>query len=130
MKHLKSILVFLFLIPLFALAGDISEQVPNEQLMAAVMTLVTQLLTVKGMATVAIAAGVTQLLMLFFKTKLAEFAGKWRLLLVAALTVLSLFLGAIAGGMNWQAALASSPVVLGLQVLVNQIWKQFVVKEA
>lgn len=82
-----------------------------------------------GASAMAIAALVVQLLMLLFRTPLASFAGKWRLLIVYAMSVAAGILCLMVAGVDWKAALLHSQTLASLQVLIHQIWKQFVEKK-
>lgn len=128
MKLFLSLLLFVFvLVPRLVLADDINEVVPSEQVLLQLLAFIT---TLKGLSALAIAAGVIQLLMKLMKTPLAAVAGKWRLTMVALLSVVSLVVAAMATGLPLEAAVGSAPVLAGVQVFINQIWKQFFQKEA
>lgn len=111
------------LVGLFAFAED---AVPTESWLLQILTFVS---TVKGLSTVALAAGITQLVMVFFKTPLAGFAGKYKLLLVSALTPVSLLLAAMATGVSLKGAIGQAPVIAALQVFLHQAIKQFTESE-
>lgn len=121
MKRLA--ILSLSLIGLYAFADEV---VATESWLLQILTFVS---TMKGLSTVALAAGITQLVMVFFKTPLAGFAGKYKLLLVSALTPIALLLAAMATGVSLKGALGQAPVITAIQVLVHQILKQFTESE-
>ena len=85
--------------------------------------------TLKGAGAMAIAAAVVQTIMRFFKTPLASFAGKWRLFIVACLSLVATVLSGMAAGASFWACLVSGATLTAFQVLMNQIYKQFVEKK-
>ena len=111
----------LVMVSLKAFADDIEVPTPTESWLLQVLTWLS---TVKGMSSMAIAAGVTQLLMVGFKTPLASFTGRWRFVIVSLLSVVGLVLGGLATGSTLTMALGATPVLNAFQVFVNQAWKQ------
>lgn len=116
-------LLVLMVVPLMLLGvDDITDPVSLEVLLKEILLFVT---TVNGMAAMVIAAAVSQLLMLFFRSPLAMFVGNIKLIMVAIFSLGGLIMGALITGSNIVEAIGQEPVLVSMQVLVHQIWKQF-----
>lgn len=131
MKFFKSLALgfatFLFLFSFKALADEGVIVPPSTDDIAA---LLASLGGLKGASALAIAALVVQGLMLLIRTKLGEMAGKYRLLIVYALSVGASILALRIAGVDLGAALVHGNTLAALQVLANQVFKQFFVKES
>jgi len=90
-----------------------------------ISAVVTAMGGMSGLGALGIVALCIQLLMLFFRTPLASFAGKWKLVIVLSLSLVGGFLAQMFNGLPWYGALLSAGSLTAVQVLVNQIWKQF-----
>jgi len=84
---------------------------------------------IKGASGLVIAVIVTQLMMKAFQTPIANMAGKYRLLIVVVLSLITGVLAMVASGVSAPAALLHSSTIAGLQVLIHQIYKQFIEKK-
>lgn len=82
----------------------------------------------KGASAMSLAVLVTQLLLAFFKTPMGEFAGKYKLLAVLLLSLVTGVLGLMMSGLDWKAALIHSSTLAAFQVLIHQIYIQFIKK--
>lgn len=112
----------LFLLSLKALAADGVIVPPTGDEFAA---LLASLGGLKGASFLVVAAAVVQGLMLALRTSLGEVAGKFRLLLVYLFSVVAGVLALRAAGVDLGAALVHTQTLAALQVLVNQVFKQF-----
>jgi len=90
-----------------------------------ITAMVTAMGGMSGLGALGIVALCVQLLMLFFRTPLASFAGKWKLVIVLSLSLVGGFLAQMFNGLPWYGALLSAGSLTAIQVLANQIWKQF-----
>jgi len=90
-----------------------------------ISAVVTAMGGMSGLGALGIVALCIQLLMLFFRTPLASFAGKWKLVIDLSLSLVGGFLAQMFNGLPWYGALLSAGSLTAVQVLVNQIWKQF-----
>lgn len=97
-------------------------QPPSGQEITQFLALLSGVGGLKGAALIAL---VIQGLMLFFRSGLANFAGKWRLAVVLGLSFVGSFVGVIATGKPWTAAILDGAVIAAFQVFANQMWKQF-----
>lgn len=102
-------------------ADSIEDPLATEAWLLQVLNFVT---TMKGLTSLALAAGVAQLVVGLGRTPLANVAGKWRLVLVSLVSVVGLVLGAMATGLDVKAALGLGPVLAAVQVFIHQLWKQ------
>jgi hypothetical protein len=100
---------------------------PTESWLYAIFSFLS---SAKGLTAMGVAVGLTQLVMMYLRTPLANFSGRWRLSLVALFTVFHVVLTGLAAGLPLQGALAQAPVLTAVQVLLNQVWKQFFEKES
>lgn len=82
----------------------------------------------KGAGTLAVVAFVVQAAMLALKSSLGGALGKYRLLAVVALTLIGGVVGLMAGGLHLGAALVHSSSLAAGQVLLHQIFVQFIKK--
>ena len=124
MKLIKSFLpVVVFLASVVAFADVVT--VPTDEFITAFWQFVGQL---HGASVLVVVAGVVQLLMKFFSTSLANFAGKYRLLVILSLTLVGSVIGLMSQGMTLSAALLNGATLTAFQVLINQIYKQFIQK--
>lgn len=82
----------------------------------------------KTLGTLGIVGLVVQGIMLFLKSSLGTITGKWQLILVLIFTFIGGAIGLKAGGMEWGSVLIHSSTIGAIQVLLHQIYKQFLVK--
>ncbi len=124
-----SFLVLAFFSALFTVAAFASDGavVPpsNEEIVA----LFTAIGGLKGAGALAIAAVVVQALLLAVRHSIGDFLGKYKLLAVYGLTMVAGVLSLHLAGVELGAALVHSNTLAALQVFLNQIWKQFFVKQ-
>lgn len=80
------------------------------------------------LGTLGIVGLVVQAMMLFLKSSLGTITGKWQLILVLIFTFIGGAIGLKAGGMEWGSVLIHSSTIGAIQVLLHQIYKQFLVK--
>lgn len=130
-KAIKSIL-FLSVIPcsflsLLAFGQDVTQPLETEAFLG---LLLQGLGGLKGASTLAIVAFVVQTVMHLFRTPLANFAGKWKLVIVVSLSLVGTVLGLMVQGMGFLPALFNGATLAAVQVLVNQVIKQFSEKPA
>jgi len=90
-----------------------------------ISAVVTAMGGMSGLGALGIVALIVQLIMLFFRTPLASFAGKWKLVIVLSLSLIGGFLAQMFNGIPWYGALLSAGSLTAIQVLANQVWKQF-----
>ena len=83
---------------------------------------------VKGLGTLGVIGVVVQGLLLALRSQIGNLAGRYRLLAVALLTFVAGGIGLKISGLDWASVLMHSSTLLAFQVLLNQIFKQFVVK--
>lgn len=122
MKKFLSIFAFcLFFVGLKAFADDAVIPPTADEFGA----LLASLGGLKGASFVAIAVVVVQGIMLLLRSKLGEMAGKYRLLIVYLLSVVGGVLALRIAGVDLGAALLHTQTLAALQVLVNQVIKQF-----
>lgn len=94
-----------------------------------IQALLVSLGGLKGAGALAIVAVVVQGLMLFFKSKLASFVGKFQLLVVMLLSLVGGVIALKSQGLEWGAVIVHSSTLGAFQVLLHQIFKQFIVKK-
>lgn len=121
---LFALCLFTFLFTLAAYAADVIVPPSADELLA----LVASLGGLKGASALAIAAVVVQALMLALRSSLGEVAGKFRLLAVYLLSVVVGVITLRVAGVDLGAALVHTQTLAALQVLANQVFKQFFVK--
>lgn len=127
MRRYAGPLALLVLFPLFALAGDINEVVPEVTWLAEVLSFIQQYKAFSGLA---LAAMLTQLVMRGFQTSLAGFAGRFRLLVVAVLNLASAVMASMVSGQSVLEALATGVGAAALQVFIHQLYVQFGKKQS
>lgn len=108
-----------------AVAQDVIPPVSETDLRAFLMALGGA----KTLSTLGIVGLVVQAIMLFLKSSLGEITGKWQLSLVLIFTFVGGIIGLKSGGMDWGAVLVHSSTIGAAQVLMHQIYKQFMVKK-
>ena len=80
---------------------------------------------VEGAGTLAVVVVIVQALMVALRGKLGKVAGKHKMTIVLLLTVVSGVVGLMVQGVSYQAAIMHSSVAASLQVLLNQVNKQY-----
>lgn len=100
----------------------VSQEVPNEEVLSALLALVGG---VKGASGLAIVALSVQLLMKFFGSSLANFAGKYKLLIVSVLSLGGAVVASMVQGSSLVNALVNGSVLTAVQVLGSQVYIQF-----
>lgn len=125
MKNFLSIFAFSIFFAGFAFANEIVAPSVDE-----IAALVLSLGGLKGASALAITAVAVQGVMLMLRSKLGEVAGKFRLLAVYLLTVVGVVVSFRIAGLDLGAALVHAQTLAAAQVLINQVVKQFFVKEA
>lgn len=100
----------------------VSQEVPNEEVLSALLALVGG---IKGGSALVIVGLSVQLLMKFFGSALAGFAGKYKLLIVSVLSLGGAVVAAMLQGSSIVTALVNGSVLAAVQVLGSQIYKQF-----
>lgn len=120
------LLIAVLLIPAVVF-GAIEDVVPTGDVLLELAKFVGSL---EGASILGIALGISQLLMKALQSPLGDIAGKYRLLAVAVFNTAVVLVGAMASGATFLTAALSSVGLVAIQVLVNQIYKQFVEKAA
>lgn len=82
----------------------------------------------KGLGTLGVIGVVVQGLLLALRSQIGAYAGRYRLVAVALLTFVTGGVGLKLSGLDWASVLMHSSTLLAFQVLLNQVFKQFVVK--
>ncbi len=125
---LALLVLALLLVPVVALAqASLPAELPVDQ---ALSELLHSIGGMQGAGALGIALMVSQAVMLFFRTPLANFAGKWKFLIASGVAIVTAFLGLVAGGTNWKAALLHSAVLGSINTFAHQTIKQFTEKPA
>lgn len=106
---------------------DPTAVLPTDQFFSMLFASIGQF---KGASVIVIIAIVTQLILAFFRTPLADFAGKYKLLIVLGLSLVGTIITAFATGASWPIAILSNGTIAALQVLLFEIYNQFVKKPA
>lgn len=123
---------WLWLIPAFVLTPsiwllaetvEIEPPTPEE-----IMAFLAAIGGLKGASILAIVAVVVQGIMLALRSPLGKLAGKVRLVIVLGLTLVGGVLGLMVSGVDLLNALMHSTTLAAMQVLANQIYKQFIKK--
>lgn len=83
----------------------------------------------KGAGTLGVVAFVVQALMLGARSFLAGLLGKYKLLVVLLLTMVGGVLGLLTQGVELGAALVHSSTLAAAQVLLHQVYKEFIEKK-
>lgn len=118
-------LFFFVLFTGMAFAADVIE--PPSQM--DIMAFLAALGGLKGASALVIAAAVVQGIMLALRSSVGNFLGKWRLTAVLLLSVVAGVIALRISGVSLGAALMHSTTLAALQVLANQIYKQFFEKK-
>lgn len=120
------LLTSIFMDTAFAQAvGDVLVEPSSSEIMA----FLAALGGLKGAGSLAIAAAAVQGVMLLLRSKLGDFAGKFRILIVVFLSLVSGVIALKLNGVDIGAALVHSSSMASFQVFLNQLYKQFFVKE-
>lgn len=77
-----------------------------------------------------VVAIIVQAIMLFLKSTLGTMAGKWQLTLVMVFTFIGGIIALKATGLDWGSVMIHSSTVGAVQVLLHQVYKQFMTKPA
>lgn len=123
---MKKMIVFcLMAFPLLVLAqgGAPTDPPSSEQW----VQLIAQLLTVKSLSALGIAAVAIQLIMFGVRQFVS---GKAKLAIVLGLSAIAGVLAAMLQGLSLGAALVSAPVLASLQVAAWEIYSQFIKKDS
>ncbi len=83
----------------------------------------------KGLGALGIAMIVVQGLLLLARTSLINIEGKWRLFAVLLLSTISGVIALLSAGVPLTEALLHSQTLAAFQVLLHQIYKQFIEKK-
>lgn len=112
----------ILLLPFVALAqASLPTELPVDQ---ALSELLKSIGGMNGASALGIALVATQAVMLFFRTPLANFAGKWKLLIAAGVSIVIAFLGLLASGIDWKAAILHSFTLGAVNTFLHQLVKQ------
>lgn len=127
MKKLSYLIAFAIglLMPALIFGQDVIVPPTSDE----IMSLLASLGGLKGASTLAIVAVVVQGLMLMLKSSIGKFAGAYQLLAVLLLTLAGGVVGLMIQGMDIGAALMHSSTLAAGQVLLHQIYKQFIEKK-
>lgn len=110
----------------FAVLAQVVEEVPVEDVLKSLLDLVGG---IKGGSALVISALVIQLLMKVAGSKIGSYAGKWKLLIVGVLSLGSQIVAVLSSGGSIVGALINGSVLAAVQVLVHQVYVQFIKKE-
>ena len=127
--------IFLFTVMLFSYSSMLMAEALNvEETLGFIQVVIEQIGGIKGASAFVIAGVVTEILIKFLDTSLfgklfSSFKGKYKLVTVMFLSYVSGVLSLVnVGGQSIIEALIHSTSLTALLVLINQIYKQFFVK--
>ena len=128
LKNLFSVLltVLLFCFAGLAFAQAVDPAVSYDEFFAFLMK---SLGGFKGAGALGTVALVVQLLMKLFQTQAGELLGKYKLLAVLGLTLVGGVITLKLTGVSWGASLLHSATLAAAQVLIHQLYKQFLDKK-
>ena len=108
-----------------AVFAAIEDVVPTEQWLLETLAWAS---TAKGLSSLALVAGGAQVAMRFFQTPLANFTGKMKLVAVALFNLIGVVAIGMSSGLSVLGVILSAVGLTAVQVLVHQVYVQFLQK--